>query len=546
MSSGFVPEDDLHTWHRKEAGHTTPFLLDRGPRAAWMVYLAMLVLAVPMYLWSGRNRWFFGDEWQYLVSVDAGDLEGLLRADNEHWTTLPKISYRMLFNVFGINTYLPYQLVTISLHLVAATLLRVVMRRSGVSPWMATLVAGVFVLFGSGDHNILRAFQVTFGAALVFGLVQLVLAEHEGPIDRRDVLGLLAGVAAFMCSGVGIAMVAAVAATMLVARGWRVAVFHLVPLMAVYAIWWWTFARGALGSNDADLPDVGSFAFAMVSATFEAVGQLPVGSLLIGALLVVGLALAWRNPSDPEVRRRNAAPVGLLFGAFVFISTTAWSRADLGTDFANQSRYVHIVAALLLPALAVGADAVARRWPLMAPVLIVLLLIGVPGNVSTTWNQTGPGRGDRGDRELILASAVVPAASRAPDWARPDPEAARPVTMGWLRDGIERGRVPQLRDIDPALAEAATFRIELQIVQQWVRRSCERLTQPTQRHIEPAESIGFVGPILVRKIDPVFSREIVVPFEGVVGSSLLAMDEPLDITIIPRDGTTQLCEKSAA
>jgi len=497
---------------------------------------------MPLYLWSGRGRWFFGDEWTYLTSVDGGDLDGLLTPDNEHWTTLPRISYRVLFNLFGINTYVPYQLVTIAMHLIAASLLRVVMRRSGVSPWMATVVAGVFVLLGSGDHNILRAFQVTFGAALAFGLTQLVLADHDGPIDRRDVLGLLAGLAALMCSGIGIAMVAAVAVAMLIGRGWRAALFHLAPLAAVYAVWWWRFASERNTSNDAGLGDVGSFAFASVSATFDALGQLPSVGLLIAGLLVVGLVLAW-SPFTPEVRRRNAAPSGLLFGAFVFIGSTAWSRADLGTDFASQSRYVHIIAALVLPALAVGADMVARRWPLIAPALVALLLIGVPGNLSTTWNQTGLGRGDRVDRALFLAFASVPEAGAAPDWVRPDPQSARTLTMGWLRKGVARGQVPRPSDIDPALAEEATFRIALQPVRRPTSHaSCGRITEPIERYLEPGELIGFLGSVLVRKTDPEFSRRIDVPLVGQRGSALLAVGEPLDITIVPREPTTRLCE----
>ena len=64
--------------------------------------------------------------------------------------------------MFGIRSYVPYQLLVILLHLAAAVLLRVVMRRAGVRPWIATLTAGVFVFFGAGAENILIAFQITF------------------------------------------------------------------------------------------------------------------------------------------------------------------------------------------------------------------------------------------------------------------------------------------------------------------------------------------------------------------------------------------------
>ena len=60
-------------------------------------------------------------------------------------------------------------------------------------PWIATAAASLYVLFGSGSQDILIAFQITFTGVLVFGLIQLLLADHAGPIDRRDGLALLAG-----------------------------------------------------------------------------------------------------------------------------------------------------------------------------------------------------------------------------------------------------------------------------------------------------------------------------------------------------------------
>ena len=81
-------------------------------------------------------------------------------------------------------------------HLVAAALLLAVMRRARVRPWIATAAASSFVLFGAGWENIVVPFQICFTGALAFGLAQLLLADHDGSIDRRDRLGLLAGLPA--------------------------------------------------------------------------------------------------------------------------------------------------------------------------------------------------------------------------------------------------------------------------------------------------------------------------------------------------------------
>jgi hypothetical protein len=527
----------------QEVDERSTFVLDRKPRIALYVFIAVEVVAFALYLWAGRKRWFFHDEWNVLINVDGGDAGSLLRPTNEHWTTLPKALYRVLFNLFGLNSYTPYQLVSISCHLIAAALLRVVMRRAGVSAWMATLVACVFLLFGAGDHNILRAFQVTFIGALVFGLVHILLADHDGKINRWDWLGLLAGVAALMCSGVGIAMVAAVTASALIRRGWRAALFHLLPLAAIYLLWFFTYADDGYESPSSPLRKVASFALATTTATFDAIGHYAVVGVLLGLVLVVGLALAWSKPFGVDVRRRAAPTAGLLFGALCFVGLTAWSRAELGAAFASQSRYVHIVAALCLPAVAVGADAIARRWPVLVPAVVVLLLVGIPGNVDTTFHQTGRGRGQRSDRDVYLAFAHVPAAALAPDWVRPDPNSAAQLTLGWLRAAMAEGRLPNPRNIDPEVEREATFRHELQLVNP-VRPlpDCEPLTEPVQVRLERGQWVGFTGDILVFETGPREDR-VVLRFSGGKRGAIQATQRPLDLTIRPdaRSGEPTLC-----
>ena len=138
--------------------------------------------------------------------------------------TIPVLAYRALWWVFGLRTYRPYQVAIVLLHLLAALLIRMVMRRVGVRPWTATVVACILVFFGSGYQNIVLPFQMTLVGSLVFGLVQLLLATRDRPdmraVDRRDYYALAAGAAALMCSGVGVSMVVAVGvAVLLLAAG---------------------------------------------------------------------------------------------------------------------------------------------------------------------------------------------------------------------------------------------------------------------------------------------------------------------------------------
>ena len=99
----------------------------------------------------------------------------------------------MLFRLFGLRSYLPYQAVVLAFHLGSAVLLRVVMRRAGVSASIATITATAFVFFGSRSSDVVWAFQMSFSGSLLFGLGQLLLADHDGPIGRRDALALVGG-----------------------------------------------------------------------------------------------------------------------------------------------------------------------------------------------------------------------------------------------------------------------------------------------------------------------------------------------------------------
>src|SRR5262249_11286331 len=127
--------------------------------------------------------------------------------------------------------------VVVLLYLAAAALLFVIIGRAGVHPWIAAAAASAYALFGPGWENAIKPFQMTFTGALTFGLLYLVLADHDGGFERRDWFGLGAGLVALMMSGVGVTMVAIVAIAVLLRRGWRMALRQVGPLAAVYAVW---------------------------------------------------------------------------------------------------------------------------------------------------------------------------------------------------------------------------------------------------------------------------------------------------------------------
>ncbi|MBC7859724.1 MAG: hypothetical protein H7Z39_13325, partial [Burkholderiaceae bacterium] len=298
-------------------------------------FVAAELIALPLLLVWGRHGWFTQDDWDFLSARTIGSVDDLFRAHFQHWTTLPMLPYRFLWTVVGIRSYTPYQVLIVVTHLIAAALIVVVMRRAGVRPWLATIVGVLFVYFGSGGENILVAFQITFVGALAFGLAQVLLADHDGPLDHRDWFGLLAGLAGLMCSGVSITMVVVVGAAVFLRRGrhgWRVASFHTVPLAGVYLVWLVLAPEGQSAGNyrSHSLPEILRFVGIGIQSAFARMGQVPGVGLALGVILIAGFVVLLRGRGRDARFGELAVPVALLLGGLVFLFATGLVRAGEG------------------------------------------------------------------------------------------------------------------------------------------------------------------------------------------------------------------------
>ena len=461
-------------------------------------FAAGAVIALPLWLVLGRHSWFAQDEWDFLAARKAGDLGDLFRGHNVHWVTLPVLVYRFLYWTFGLRSYLPYRLVVVVLHLVAATLLLIVMRRAAVRPWIATAAATLFVFLGSGWQNIVQPFQICFTGALAFGLVHLLLADHDGAMQRRDAFGLLAGLLGMMCSGVGVTMVGVVGLAVLLRRGWRPALVHTVPLAACYLVWLVAIGHGGYGGTHPTFHGVFGFVAIGLRASYREIGQIPGLGVTLAVVLGAGLALAWNQRRDSAQRVALAAPVALLTGSVVFLAITATGRLILGSGTAGSSRYVYIVAAMTIPALAVAADAVTTRWRWFFPIAIVLFLVGIPANINALRDAE---RSQRAialtTRRMMLTLPRVPAATRVPRSLVPDPLTARQVTIGWLLDGVAQHRIPSPGTLSRLDRASDNFRLSFdQRPQASPTTSCFTLKRATRITLEPGDVIGLSGNVI--------------------------------------------------
>jgi hypothetical protein len=508
-------------------------------RAAIAAFAVVELFALVLWLVLGRSLWFYSDEWDYLVTRKAGDLGDLFRPHNEHWQTLPILIYRGLYGLFGLRTYLPYQLIVVVLHLTAAALLLVVMRRALVRPWIATAAASLFALFGAGSSNIVRAFQIGFEGSLVLGLTQLLFADHDGGLDRRDWLGLLAGLLGLMTSGVAVTMTVVVGLAVLVRRGWRIALFHIVPLGAGYATWLLVIGHSGYKTRHPTLDATVRFVVAGLRGAYRALGQLPGVGGLLAIVLVVGFVIAYLQRRQSGVPSELIVPGALLAGSVLFLAVSATGRvAAFGPEFARESRYTHLVAAMTLPALAVAADALTTRSRWVFPIVISLFLVGIPGNVRALADASRKaGVLDQGTRRMVLSIPRDPRARQVPRDLRPERAAAPEVTVGWLLDAAARHKLPAPRHVSAADIAAADFRLSFDQRRTVPPSSrCERLTRLIALDLKKDDVIGvFDNQMIVRPTNGrLLVPSIPIVFDPRDGSSVVVLRDVGVARIGPR------------
>jgi hypothetical protein len=380
---------------RRPVPHVLVLALGLGASAVFLLVL-------------GRHLYFFGDEWDPLLhrGLHLGGRDGILYPHNEHWTTIPIVLYRLLWNLVGLDHYAAYLLMPVGALMALCVALYVLLRRTGVAPWPA-VVASLILGWGGFGEDTLWAFQVGFLGAVAFGVLA-VLAVHsvDQPVPRAVIGGALT-VAALMCSGLGLPMVAWVGCFALLRRGWLSALATAGPPAAVYVVWY--AAYGGEG-NPQGLPDASSgailaYTWAGLANIWNATTGVPgVGGVIF--LVLLGVALFVRV--QPAL---HALAVSGFVAAFGGYGVIAFSRAVQGPEQALSSRYVPMGLALTLPAFAIALGLLAERLParraerVAIPVVLTVLLAatGVTGTLSYYRMRENPPDLD----EQVLAAVAL-------------------------------------------------------------------------------------------------------------------------------------------
>jgi hypothetical protein len=504
----------------------------RSERWSAHVFAVAVIAALPLILWFGRDHWFFLDEW-FVLTRDGLTSPGYLDGYNGHWITLVRLDYRLNFELWGLRSYLPYQVPVVLAHLVAAVLLRQVICRLGVRGWIATSAALAFLFFGSGRSNMVFGFQLSLTGSLACGLALFLLADGPRKVIRRDwwVLGI--GVVGLMTSSAFPAILVGFAVTTLVRRGVPVAALYAGSLGAIYLAW---YARYG-GDTAVPLRLTGQtvrFAGRMFWAVFDALAQGGIGALLV-AVAAVGLAAALRRAWRSGTWADAALPLGLAVGWLAFAGATALARAhvEILADTYDSDRYIHVSAALLLPLVASGAEVLARRRALLGAAALAPLVIGLPGNLDELAHSEPV---LRGNRQLVFAMAHSPFIDEVPPGTRSTSVGGLfdvPLTTGWLARQAAAGRIPEPDTADPTLHLNATNWVVLtQDPGSDEHPACPDLTSPRTMTLRAGERLPFDGTVHVTVTDGT-NESPPRPFQGDDGGPIVALAGPVDVVVRP-------------
>ncbi|MCY7298910.1 MAG: hypothetical protein LH616_06840 [Ilumatobacteraceae bacterium] len=224
--------------------------LHRVPADLWGLAIGAALLASHLVV-TGRNGWFLRQDFQFLGArhayLDRGDVGGFLFLPHDDgWSTIPILIHAAIVQISGLDSYLLPIVVLIAVDLVLVLLLRLVLRRLGLKPWLASGAALLFLAFGKGSDAMVFAFTVdlVLGAALVLGL--FLLADHDGPPDRSDWWCAGLAVAGLMVSVLGLVGLIVIGGWT-IARGRRKAALVITgPAVITYLFWFSTYGRRSI------------------------------------------------------------------------------------------------------------------------------------------------------------------------------------------------------------------------------------------------------------------------------------------------------------
>lgn len=331
-----------------------------GLQQQWSIVLlgGAILVSTLLLLHLGRNQTVLVDQWAYLFAYRSWSPHALLFPHNGHLMVLSIVLYKVMFEVFGIGSPLPYQLVNLAFSATVAVLLYTLIR-DRVGNVLALAAATLMLFYGAGADTILPTYAYPNLLGLASGLAALlVLRRGDLEGDLAACLLLFVSVASY---SIGIAFVvgAAVAVSLRPpGRRLRRAWVFALPFMAYLAWMLWARRFGQEPLYVHNLKTLGSAVADQLAAILSGLSGLfttpngpPPGSNPIpirttwGPVLVAGLGLLAfaRVRRPPPLRSEALVAVAVLLAYLLMIGISL-------NPFRNtfDARFVYMGSVLLL------------------------------------------------------------------------------------------------------------------------------------------------------------------------------------------------------
>ena len=309
----------------------------------WPILLLGAAIAISslLLLYLGRGQTPVVDQWAYIYAYMPWTVESLLTPHSGHLVILPVLVYKAMFELFGIESQVPYQLLNLALSATVAALL-FALTRNAVGDLLAFAAATLMLFYGAGADVLIPTFQITNLIGIATGLGMLLALRRQTVRGDVGACLLLAMSLASMSIGVAFAAGAALALALRppggrLRRCWVV----LVPVIfyVSWAIWARKFGQQTIYVHN--LKVLGSAFVDQLGAVLAGItglfttpngpkpGANPVPIRTTwGPALVVGLAalliLRLRRPPRPSPQALVAVAVLVVYFLLVGISLNAF------------------------------------------------------------------------------------------------------------------------------------------------------------------------------------------------------------------------------
>ena len=317
----------------------------------------VLILGVALVLRETRGLSFFGDEWDFLVDRRGMSPDVLLTPHGPHLSLIPILIYKLLLQLFGASSYLPFRLLA-AFDLVLLALALAVVTRAHWGRWWGVAAVLLLVTLGPGGESLLWPFQVGYAISVAAGVLALVVVTRD---DRRaDLIACAALIVSLASASQGVGFVVGVAVVIVLRGNWRGRAWIPVVPAILYGLWYLKYGHQYSETHLSLWPMSLSYVAQSLSATFAPLLGLSSVSPQTGLLdttFGVPVALAaiaaasyacWRGWRPPALFWGATATLVVLWIAASLSNTAAFYRPP------NDPRYLSTNAVLVLVCLCVA------------------------------------------------------------------------------------------------------------------------------------------------------------------------------------------------